>query len=195
VRRVGWCTVPVDVQAAVEAQFRESLPWTAVPWLHRARGNSSPPTALQRTEECMESTEEPRGAMKCVHCGQKLVCGQPAMGGPPCLGQVHVHSNETACFPEQGPASPRARPDRDCGCKPRDLKPFIPDAPPPFPFGMEGPDGGTRRPSTKIEATARRPREPFQGSRGEPHRSRPPYGASTASGRSDGAVVRSERGR
>jgi hypothetical protein len=65
------------------------------------------------------------------------MCVQPAMGGPACLGQFHVHSNETACFPEQGPASPRARPTRKCGCKARDLTAFISDAPPPFPHGTE----------------------------------------------------------
>lgn len=53
--------------------------------------------------------------MRCAHCRRAVVCRQPAFGGPACLGQIHVHSNEEACFPEQGAASPRARPPGGCG--------------------------------------------------------------------------------
>ncbi|MEU3606431.1 hypothetical protein AB0E83_13405 [Streptomyces sp. NPDC035033] len=69
--------------------------------------------------------------MRCVHCRREVVCGQPALGGPPCLGQIHVHSNEEACFPEQGATSSRARPLGGCGCKPRELRAPVTDLPPP----------------------------------------------------------------
>lgn len=71
--------------------------------------------------------------MRCAHCRREVVCRPAAFGGPPCLGQVHVHSNEEACFPEQGAASSRARPPGGCGCKARDLRAFVTDMPPPPP--------------------------------------------------------------
>lgn len=71
--------------------------------------------------------------MRCAYCRREVVCRPPAFGGPPCLGQVHVHSNEEACFPEQGAASSRAWPPGGCGCKDRDLKAFMSDRPAPPP--------------------------------------------------------------
>ncbi|MFJ9111990.1 hypothetical protein [Streptomyces sp. NPDC102283] len=69
--------------------------------------------------------------MQCAYCRREVVCRPPAFGGPPCLGQIHVHSNEEACFPEQGAASSQARPPGGCGCKARDLKAGVTDQPPP----------------------------------------------------------------
>lgn len=69
--------------------------------------------------------------MRCAYCRREVVCRQPAFGGPPCVGQIHVHSNEEACFPEQGAASSRAWPPGGCGCKARDLKASIKHLPPP----------------------------------------------------------------
>ncbi|GHG27833.1 hypothetical protein [Streptomyces hydrogenans] len=79
--------------------------------------------------------------MRCAYCGREVVCRQPALGGPPCVGQIHVHSNEEACFPEQGTASSRAWPPGGCGCRPRDLKARVTDLPPPPP----PPRAGTER--------------------------------------------------
>lgn len=70
--------------------------------------------------------------MRCAHCRREVVCRQPAFGGPPCVGQIHVHSNEEFCFPEQGAASSRARPPGGCGCKARDLRASVTDPPRPF---------------------------------------------------------------
>jgi hypothetical protein len=71
--------------------------------------------------------------MRCAHCRRAVECRQPAFGGPPCLGQIHVYRNEEACFPQQGAASPRARPPGGCGCMAPDLRAFTTDAPPPPP--------------------------------------------------------------
>ncbi|MFI8324106.1 hypothetical protein [Streptomyces sp. NPDC085529] len=71
--------------------------------------------------------------MRCAYCGREVRCRRPALGGPPCLGQTHVHSDEVACFPERGETSPRARPPGGCGCEPRDPRPFAPGPPPPPP--------------------------------------------------------------
>ncbi|SDK41874.1 hypothetical protein [Streptomyces indicus] len=73
-----------------------------------------------------------RAVMLCAYCRREIVCGRPALGGPPCPGQFHVHSNEAACFPEQGAASPRAWPPGGCGCKPRELRQRV-TGPPPAP--------------------------------------------------------------
>ncbi|MFI6108689.1 hypothetical protein [Streptomyces sp. NPDC051310] len=78
--------------------------------------------------------------MRCAHCRREVVCRPPAFGGPPCLGQIHVHSNEEACFPEQGAASSRAWPPGGCGCNARDLKAFMTDPPPLPPPPLAGPE-------------------------------------------------------
>ncbi|MEV6474590.1 hypothetical protein [Streptomyces sp. NPDC051657] len=69
--------------------------------------------------------------MRCAHCRREVVCRPPMFGGPPCLGQIHVHSNEEVCFPEQGAASSQAWLPGGCGCRARDLKACVTDLPPP----------------------------------------------------------------
>lgn len=69
--------------------------------------------------------------MRCAYGRREVACRPTALGGPPCLGQIPVHSNEEACFPEQGTASPRARPPGGCDGKDPDLKAFTASPPPP----------------------------------------------------------------
>jgi len=103
----------------------------------------------------MEPTEEQSGTMRCIHCGQDIMCGQPALGGP-CTGQVHVHSNDPACFPRQGPDSPRAQPGHKCSCKVVHLSPSVAPVRPPVPRVIEDPspartrNGATRTDNEKL---------------------------------------------
>lgn len=71
--------------------------------------------------------------MRCAYCRREVVCRQSPLGDPPCLGQIHVHSNEEVRSPEQGAASSRAWPPGGCGCKAPELKAFTTDPPSPPP--------------------------------------------------------------